>query len=211
MWPIPHPLRPVGRSRWHVSASFYVKNSIRALPCSAHHGIVVAVANRAHRRDERLHPCSAGRRQPRILRALIGVVNRLVWIFAAGRPYRAPSTSSVRRWSAMAQPAQKSLRYPPTERVKHDREVQIPRIGRYTQKFLGKVMSATQSWSGSSALKSRSTRSGTGRAPSSRIVVEGRLRRLTPRRPAAFIRRATRFLPRRIPSSRKAAWTRGAP
>jgi hypothetical protein len=35
-------------------------------------------------------------------------------------------------------------------------------------------------------------------------VVEGRFRRLTPLRPAAFIRRATRFLPTRMPSSRKA-------
>ncbi len=56
-------------------------------------------------------------------------------------------------------------------------------------------MSATQSLFGPSTVKSRSTRSGAGRCLGSRTVVEGRLRRLTPCRPAIRIRRATRLRP----------------
>jgi hypothetical protein len=42
------------------------------------------------------------------------------------------------------------------------------------------VMSATQSWSGPSTLKSRATRSGAGRAFFARFVVRHFLRRVTP-------------------------------
>ncbi len=57
-------------------------------------------------------------------------------------------------------------------------------------------MSATQSWFGPAAVKSRSTRSGAGRASRSRdVVVDERLRRLTPAKPAARISRATRLRP----------------
>src|SRR5205807_10280496 len=55
------------------------------------------------------------------------------------------------------------------------------------------VMSATQRRSGPGALKSRSTRSGAGRASRSRMVVRGLLRRLTPAKPSARISRATRL------------------
>jgi len=74
------------------------------------------------------------------------------------------------------------------------------------------VMSATQSWSGFSAVKSRSTKSGAGRASASRrVVARVPLRRLTPAKPAPRISLATRLRPTGRPSARSSAWTRGAP
>src|SRR5438132_1396972 len=49
-------------------------------------------------------------------------------------------------------------------------------------------MSATQRRSGAAAVKSRSTRSGAGRASRSRMVVRVPLRRLTPAKPSARFR-----------------------
>ena len=62
------------------------------------------------------------------------------------------------------------------------------------------VMSATQSWSRPSTLKSRSMRSGAGRASLSRFVVRHFLRRVAPCRPASRIRRCTRLWLTRQPS-----------
>ena len=73
-------------------------------------------------------------------------------------------------------------------------------------------MSATHSTFGPAGRKSRSTRSVAGSTPGTRIVVRQRLRGLIPAIPAAFINRATRLRPTRIPcSSRSSAWIRGAP
>src|SRR5207237_798656 len=73
------------------------------------------------------------------------------------------------------------------------------------------VMSATQSRSGPVALKSRSTRSGAGRASRSRTVVWMPLRRLTPAKPSVRMSRATRLRPMWTPSAASSAWTRRAP
>jgi hypothetical protein len=73
-------------------------------------------------------------------------------------------------------------------------------------------MSATHSTFGDVERNWRSTRSVAGAMPGSRIVVFQRLRGLTPEIPAAFISRATRLRPTRIPCSiRSSAWIRGAP
>ncbi len=74
------------------------------------------------------------------------------------------------------------------------------------------LMSETHSWSGSSAPKPRCTRSGAGAASLSRLVVRTLFLRCRLRTPAAHISRATRFLPMRIPWSRRSsAWMRGEP
>ncbi len=72
-------------------------------------------------------------------------------------------------------------------------------------------MSATQTWSGPVAVKSRSSRSGAGRASWSLCVVFVHLRRLTPRMPAPRITRATRFRLALAPLDGRSACTRGAP
>jgi hypothetical protein len=74
-------------------------------------------------------------------------------------------------------------------------------------------MSATQSRSGASALKSRRTRSGAVVAArcAGRGTGAARRRRWTPTRPASRMSRATRLRPTRQPSARRAAWTRGDP
>ena len=64
---------------------------------------------------------------------------------------------------------------------------------------------------GGAAVKSRSTRSGAGRAPGFRTVVRTLFRRLTPCEPATRIRRATRLRPTRTPSCLSSSYTRGAP
>ena len=56
-------------------------------------------------------------------------------------------------------------------------------------------MSATQSRSGASAVKSRSTRSGAARVRASRTVVRVPLRRLMPLKPARRINLAIRLRP----------------
>ena len=74
------------------------------------------------------------------------------------------------------------------------------------------VMSDTQSWFGPVAEKSRSTRSGAGRASWSRRVVTGPPRRwLAPTSPATRMSRSTRLRLCLSPPARKAACTRGAP
>jgi len=73
------------------------------------------------------------------------------------------------------------------------------------------VISATQSLSGRSALKSRSTRSGAGRAPGLRRAVRVLFRRLAPCKPTALIRRATRLLPTCIPASFRSSQMRSTP
>jgi hypothetical protein len=73
-------------------------------------------------------------------------------------------------------------------------------------------MSATHSTFGRSGRKARSTRSVAGSTPATRIVVRHRFCGLIPAIPAAFIKRATRLRPTRIPCSRRSsAWMRGAP
>src|SRR6266540_7175535 len=86
---------------------------------------------------------------------------------------RASSTSSVRRWVAMAQPT--------TFRLQASRTIQRKRNPAHVGMY---VMSATQSRSGPGAVKSRSTRSGAGQASGQRTVVRIPLRRLTPCKPA---------------------------
>ena len=73
------------------------------------------------------------------------------------------------------------------------------------------VMSATHSWSGPSAEKSRLTRSGAGRALASLFLVPRKRLRVTPSMPSSPIRRATRLRPTRSPLARSAAWIRGQP
>ena len=73
-------------------------------------------------------------------------------------------------------------------------------------------MSATHNTFGAAGVNCRSTRSVAGRDPGIRIVVFQRLRGLTPEIPAAFISRATRLRPTRIPCSmRSSAWILGTP
>jgi hypothetical protein len=105
--------------------------------------------------------------------------------------------------------------HPPAPSVHNDGQVQGTCPGRDVRDTCtcsaGASVSATQSTFGLATAKSRSTRSGAGLAPACRMVVRGRLRRLTPCNPAACIRRATRFRPTRMPSSASSAWMRGAP
>ena len=97
---------------------------------------------------------------------------------AAGRRWpiaisSASSTSSVRRWLAIDQPTILRLQASRT-------------TARYRKPLAvgTKVMSATQSWFGRTAVKLRSTRSGAGRASlSRRVVVTPCRRRLAPTRP----------------------------
>ncbi len=73
-------------------------------------------------------------------------------------------------------------------------------------------MSATQSRSGPSAWKRRSTRSMALEAFGSGVVVITKRRNVTPRNPAERISRATRLRPIRIPwSSASSAWIMGEP
>jgi hypothetical protein len=73
-------------------------------------------------------------------------------------------------------------------------------------------MSATHNTFGAAGRNCRSTKSAAGVIPGIRIVVLQRFRGLTPAIPAAFINRATRLRPTRIPCSmRSSAWMRGAP
>ena len=110
------------------------------------------------------------------------------WMTSSGR--RCPiaisiasSTSSARRWVAIDQPTILRL-----QRRARPRDRGIPAIvGTY-------VMSATHSWFGRVALKSRSTRSGAGRSSLFRRVVVGPpCRWLAPTNPAARISRAIRL------------------
>ena len=96
----------------------------------------------------------------------------------------ASSTSSVRRWFAIAQPTTRRLHASTTTA----RYRNPAHVGTY-------VMSATQSWSGPGAPKSRSTRSGAGRASRSRLVVHARPRREIPSIPARRMSRETRLRP----------------
>ena len=71
-------------------------------------------------------------------------------------------------------------------------------------------MSATHSWSGPLAEKSRLTRSGAALALASLFVVPVLKRlRVTPSMPSSRISRATRLRPTRSPSAKSAAWIRG--
>ncbi len=72
-------------------------------------------------------------------------------------------------------------------------------------------MSPTQSSSGPSALKSRSTRSGAGVASLSRRVVTSLRRPCLPAMASSPIRRATRFSFTFQPCLTRAALTRGEP
>ena len=78
-----------------------------------------------------------------------------------------------------------------SESVEHHRQIKKPGPGR---------ISATRNRLGAAATKLRST-TGAGRAPRARTVVATHLRRLTPHRPAAFIKRATRLRPRWMPAA----------
>lgn len=112
----------------------------------------------------------------------------------------ASSTSSVRRWVAIAQPTTRRLQASSTTAKYRNPD----QVGMY-------VMSATHSRFGPPAVKSRSTRSGAGRAFSLRRVVRIDRRRLTPCKPAARIRRATRLRLTSLPAADRSIRTRGAP
>ncbi len=107
---------------------------------------------------------------------------------------------SVRRWDSIAQPTTRRLHASSTTA----RYRKPAHVGTY-------VMSATHSRSGPVAVNWRSTRSGAGRAVSSRTVVWNGLRRLTPCTPAFRMSRATRFRPIWRPRAASSAWMRGAP
>ena len=94
----------------------------------------------------------------------------------------ASSTSSVRRWFAIAQPTTRRL-HASTTTARYRNPAHVGTYG----------MSATQSWSGPGAPKSRSTKSGAGRASRSRLVVHARRRREIPWIPALRMSRETRF------------------
>jgi hypothetical protein len=72
-------------------------------------------------------------------------------------------------------------------------------------------MSPTHSTSGPDAMKSPCTRSGIAGAVGSGVVVRTQRGGRRPRNPAAFINRATRFLPTSTPCARSSAKTRGTP
>ena len=112
----------------------------------------------------------------------------------------ASSTSSVRRWVAIAQPTTRRLQ----ASITTARNRKPDQVGMY-------VMSATQRRSGPPAAKSRSTRSCAGRAVSSRRVVRNPRRRLAPSKPASRISRATRLQLTTVPSAASSARTRGIP
>ncbi len=113
----------------------------------------------------------------------------------------ASTTSSARRWLAIDQPT--ILRLQASSTTARNRNPVA--VGT-------KVMSATQSWLAALAVKSRSTRSGAGRASRSRrVVLTPVRRRLAPTKPAVRISRAIRLRPCFSPSALSSACTRGAP
>jgi hypothetical protein len=114
--------------------------------------------------------------------------------------FRASRTSSVRRCPAIAQPTTRRLQASSTTARKR----KPAQVGMY-------VMSATHSRSGPSTLKARWTRSGAGQAAGSPRVVVTKVRRLTPTKPAASMRRATRLRPTWTPWAFSSAWIRGVP
>src|SRR5712691_9084534 len=113
---------------------------------------------------------------------------------------RAILQAEARRWDSIAQPTTRRLHASSTT-ARYRKPVHV---GTY-------VMSATNSRSGPVAVNWRSTRSGAGRAVSSRTVVWNGLRRLTPCTPAFRMSRATRFRPIWRPRAASSAWMRGAP
>jgi hypothetical protein len=86
------------------------------------------------------------------------------WVTAMSSAAR---TSSVRRCVSIAQPTTRQLQASTTT-ARNRKPAQVETY----------VMSATHSWSGPVAVNCRSTRSGAGRATSSRRVVRNDLRRL---------------------------------
>jgi hypothetical protein len=72
-------------------------------------------------------------------------------------------------------------------------------------------MSPTHSTSGAGAVNSPRTRSGIAPAVGTGVVVRTQRGGRRPRNPAAFINRATRFLPTSTPCARSSAKTRGTP
>jgi len=98
--------------------------------------------------------------------------------------------------------------------IQDDSQIQEPGGGRHIgdvgQPRAKRVL--RPSWFGPDAVKSRSTRSGAGRASLSRAVVVGRpWRWQAPTRPPSRIKRAMRLRLCFSPRARSSAWTRGDP
>src|SRR5579862_2075387 len=164
------------------------------------HRVVVRIAHAAHRWSHTHVPAPLPERDRRVLAALIGMVNHIDRSALRERHVERLEHElgpQVRRHRPTDDPA--------APRIEDDGEVEKPaQVGTY-------VMSATQRRSGPAAVKSRSTRSGAGRASRSRMVVRVPLRRLTPVKLSARMSRATRLRPTRTPSAPSSAWIRRSP
>src|SRR5438132_5178529 len=162
------------------------------------HGVVVGIAHTAHRRPDAGLASAPAEGERRVLVALIRVMNHL------GRS--ALRDGHVERGQdelgaevGFHCPADD----PATPRVEHDGEIQEAGPRRDVRDVRDPQPIGAVNW--------RSTRSGAGRAASSRTVVWNGFRRLTPCTPAVRMSRATRLQPTWKPRAASSAWMRGAP
>ena len=164
-------------------------------------GVVIAASHPAHRpQDASLSaPLPEGHRG--VLAPSIGMMHDLAGLTSLHR-----LIEGVEHESGPAMCLHRPADYAPTAEVDHYCEVQHALCGRDLRDvghpYLG----------GAEAVKSCWTRSGAGSATGGRgWGGPGRLRRLTPCRPAARISRAARLRLINTPAARSAARTRGAP
>ena len=164
------------------------------------HGVVVGVADRPHRRAHAGLFAPMAERQRGILAALVAVMDHLA---------RGPALSDRRLQGVEHESSPQMIGHRPADDapapgVQHHRQIQEPG-GRRHEGDVGH-----HSWFGRSATKLRSTRSGAGRARSSRRVVTGPRRgRLAPTKPASHMSRAIRLRPGLSPPVRSSARIRG--
>ena len=163
--------------------------------------VVVAISYRAHGGANIHRPTPLAKRNRGILGTLVGMMDHALIGTSLAQGHIERIEHQLTPQVIGHRPAHTRRLYTSSTTARNKNPVQV---GTY-------LISATHSRSGPSALKSRSTRSGAGRASGLRSVVRTRRRRLTPQRPSWRINRATRLRLTLIPSASSSACTRGTP
>src|SRR6267378_2034676 len=164
------------------------------------HGVVVGIAHRSHRGPHLRFLAAKAEGDRGVLRTVVGVMHDA---FRAPLPERHVERGEHELGSQVLShaPADDSA----TVGIEDHRQVQEPG----PRRDVGNV--GDPELVRASALNCRCTRSAEGCASPSRTVVVIHFRKHAPCSPSAFMSLATRFLPTRMPASRKSMWILGAP
>ena len=158
------------------------------------HGVVETIADRTHRRPHASLLTALAKGQRSILAALIGVMNH-----GGGPALAKRHVERLKNQFGTQMGGHGPADNTPAEGVEHHRQVEKARPGRDVSN-VGHPYGV-----GRRANEMAMEQIRPGRAPGSRTVVTIQARRLAPRRPAAFIKRATRLRPRWISAARNSS------